>query len=150
MLRLKRITYYFYYMNKNIAPDGLYIFDGLSDREIAYFIMMSETIYEKSGEIIINEGDASDDRAYFIESGSVDIYRSGEKIATLGSGDLFGELALITNEPRTATVKVSKNVELLAFSKDEFLMLYQKSDLYESIKFKILGRVKENFYKGAK
>jgi len=95
----------------------------------------------------MHEGDISDDRAYFVQSGSMEVFRHGEKIATLEAGDLFGELALITNEPRTATVQVSKNAELLAFGKDEFLMLYKKSDLYEAIKFKILGRVKENFYK---
>ena len=133
-------------MNNNIAPDGLYIFEGLSDKETAYFIMMSETLFVKTGTIIMSEGDVSNDRAYFIQSGNVEIYRDGNKIATLGAGDLFGELALITNEPRTATVKVSKNAELMQFGKEEFLMLYKKSDLYDAIKFKILGRVKENFY----
>jgi CRP-like cAMP-binding protein len=53
---------------------GFYIFEGLSQKEIAYFIMMSETLKFHKGETIMLEGDASDDRAYFIESGSVDVY----------------------------------------------------------------------------
>lgn len=131
-----------------IDSSGLYIFEGLTQKEVAYFIMMSETIHFSKGDIIMSEGDASDDRAYLIESGSVDIYRQGNKIATLESGEVFGEMALITNEPRSAQVMANKETEVLAFNKDEFLMLYKQSDLYEEMKKKILARVKANFYNG--
>lgn len=127
-------------------PNELYIFEGLSDKEIAYFIMMSETIFAKSGTTIMTEGDTSDDRAYFIERGSVDVFRGEKKIASLHAGDIFGELALITAEPRTATIRTIGEVELLAFSKEEFLMLYKHADLFSGIRAKILARVKDNFY----
>lgn len=126
--------------------NGLYIFEGLTQKEIAYFIMMSETLKFSKGETIMSEGDVSDNRAYMIESGSVDVYRQGIHIATLHEGDIFGEMALITNEPRSARVVSNASTEVLAFNKDEFLMLYKQSELYEDIKRKILMRVKENFY----
>lgn len=125
---------------------GLYIFEGLTQKEIAYFIMMSETLHFRKGETIMSEGDVSDNRAYMIESGSVDVYRQGSKLATLHTGDIFGEMALITNEPRSAQVVSNTDTEVLAFNKDEFLMLYKQSDLYEEIKRKILMRLKGNFY----
>ncbi|MDD5377456.1 MAG: cyclic nucleotide-binding domain-containing protein [Candidatus Gracilibacteria bacterium] len=126
--------------------NGLYIFEGLTQKEIAYFIMMSETLHFSKGATIMSEGDVSDNRAYLIESGSVDIYRQGMKIATLHEGDIFGEMALITNEPRSASVVSHADTEVLAFGKDEFLMLYKQSGLYEDIKRKIFMRVKGNFY----
>ncbi len=126
--------------------NNLYIFEGLTQKEIAYFIMMSETLQFDAGETIMSEGDVSDDRAYLIESGSVDIYRQDAKIATMNAGDVFGEMALITNDPRSAQVIANSPTEVLALNRDEFLMLYKQSGLYEDIKKKILMRVKENFY----
>ena len=55
-------------------------------------------------------------------------------------------MALITNEARSAQIVAASNVEVLAFGRDEFLMLYKQSSLYEDIKKKILMRVKNNFY----
>lgn len=75
----------------------------------------------------------------------MDVYRHGEKVSTLHSGDIFGEMALITNEPRSAKIVVSSPSEILIFHKDEFIMLYKQSEFYEDIKKKILIRVKENF-----
>lgn len=107
---------------------------------------MSETLQFDAGQTIMSEGDVSDDRAYLIESGSVDVYRQDVKIATMNAGDVFGEMALITNDPRSAQVVANSPTEVLALNRDEFLMLYKQSGLYEDIKKKILMRVKENFY----
>ena len=107
--------------------DGLYIFEGLTQKEIAYFIMMSETLRFEVGAKIMTEGDISDNYAYLIESGSVDIYRHDKKIDSLHSGDIFGEMALIADEPRSATILANTVVEVLVFHKEEFLLLCKKS-----------------------
>lgn len=130
--------------------DGLYIFDGLTPKETAYFIMMSETLRFENGNIIMSEGDVSDNRAYLIESGSVDVHRHGAKIDSLHTGDVFGEMALIADEPRSATIIASTPTEVLVFNKEEFLMLCKKSGVYDDVKFKILKRVKDNFYDNKK
>jgi CRP-like cAMP-binding protein len=132
------------------SPESLYIFEGLSLQEVSYFLLMAQTKTFKKGDVIIREGDASDDKAYCLKMGKVSIERGNDVIATLDMGDIFGELALITNEPRTATVKALDDAEVLVFNKDDFLMLYRKSDRYEEIKQKILGRIKENFYASKK
>lgn len=129
-----------------MEKNKLYIFDGLSETEVSYFLMMSETETFSKGNTIISEWEACDNRAYLIESGSVDVFRQGSKIATLQAGDVFGEMALITNEPRSAQIITNTATEVLVFNKEEFLMLYKQSGLYEDIKRKILLRVKENFY----
>lgn len=130
----------------SIEKNGLYVFEGLTQKEIAYFIMMSETKQFGKGAKILSEGDESNNSAYLIESGSVDVYRHGKKIDSLQSGDIFGEMALIADEPRSATIIANDDTEVLVLSKDEFLMLCKKSEIFEDIKRKILGRVKENFY----
>ncbi len=127
------------------AMQNLYIFDGLSREEIVYFLMMSETIYLKPGEIILTEGEASDDKAYVIQSGSVEVIRGGEITAILGPGQLCGEIALITNEPRTATIRIKEPSELLVLNRDEFLLLIKNSDKQNEIRAEIMRRIKENF-----
>lgn len=108
--------------------------------------MMSETMRFVSGSRIILEWAFSDNRAYLIESGGVDVFRKDAKVDSLHSGDIFGEMALIADEPRSATIIANIDTEVLVFNKDEFLMLCKKSGLYDDIKWKILGRVKDNFY----
>ena len=127
-----------------------YIFEWLSQQEITYFTMMSEKRVYSAWEDIIKEWDKSDDRAYIIEKWSVNIYRSWNMVATLWKWELFWEIALIVNEPRTATVTAAEETEVLVLSKDEFLVLYQNSWNYQLIKDKILERIKSNFYSNKK
>lgn len=129
-------------MNK----EELYIFDWLTKEEISYFILMSETRNYKKWDTILKEWDESDDTAFIIEKWSVSIIRDQEKVATLGAWDIFWEMALITSEPRTATVIADDDLEVLALQKDDFLALYQKSWRYQEIKDRILERIKDNFY----
>jgi hypothetical protein len=48
--------------------DTLPIFDGFSQEEIAYFLLMSQTQYRKPGEVILTVGEASNGCAYFVKS----------------------------------------------------------------------------------
>ena len=74
---------------------------------------------------IFNEGDIGEE-AYLISRGSVSISQhnphSGEafSLATLGTGAMFGELSLIDDQPRSATVVATRNTELIVLSKEVF------------------------------
>jgi MFS family permease len=72
------------------------------------------------GAEVITQGDPGD-RFYLIEEGSVDVFENGELRRTMGPGEGFGEIALLRDVPRTATVRAREGVVLLALDRDEFL-----------------------------
>jgi CRP/FNR family cyclic AMP-dependent transcriptional regulator len=74
------------------------------------------------GKTIIEQGDEGF-RAYYIEKGSVEIVKNEDghelKVAELHEGDIFGEMALINNEPRSATVRALEDTTVTVISRDE-------------------------------
>lgn len=78
----------------------------------------------KAGDIIIREGDPGD-RLYIVFSGSVRVQKAAasgriEMLATLGPTAIFGEVALLTDSPRTRTVRMAQKGILLSFSREVF------------------------------
>jgi putative ABC transport system ATP-binding protein len=72
-----------------------------------------------AGDVVIRQGESGEE-FYLISDGTVDVMREGHEVAQLGSGDFFGEAALITGEPRNATVVANDNVETYVLDKAEF------------------------------
>jgi len=73
-----------------------------------------------AGEVIIRQGDEGD-LVYVIAQGRVTVSRDGEYLRELGPADVFGELALILDVPRTATVTASEPVVLRTLGRERFL-----------------------------
>jgi putative ABC transport system ATP-binding protein len=72
-----------------------------------------------AGDVVIRQGESGEE-FFLISDGTVDVMREGHEVAQLGSGDFFGEAALITGEPRNATVVANDNVETFVLGKAEF------------------------------
>jgi hypothetical protein len=81
----------------------------------------------KSGEVVFRQGDFPD-RLYLIGKGEVDVMKEGVGgeavvLARLGPGEFFGEVGVIGNSPRTATVRAATDLETLAIHRDYFTSL---------------------------
>jgi MFS family permease len=80
-----------------------------------------EDLTAAAGDVIIRQGDAGD-RFYLIASGTVSVTKDGHHLKDLGPGDGFGEIALLRNRPRTATITAIDDVQLWALHGETFVL----------------------------
>ncbi|HEY2877409.1 MFS transporter [Nocardioides sp.] len=73
-----------------------------------------------AGEIVYRQGDAGDG-CFIIESGNADVLGDGQPIATVGPGELVGEIALLRQVPRTATVRATTAMDVRLLDGDRFV-----------------------------
>jgi hypothetical protein len=86
---------------------------------------MRRTSY-RTGDVIISEGEFTSD-AYILQKGFVEVYHAGppeQRLSILGPGDIFGEMSLITERPRSASVRALEDVEAQVFDREAFLRVW--------------------------
>jgi len=99
-----------------------------------------QKLHLEAGDEIIRQGEQGE-TAYIIQSGRVEIIKSGKKVGELGSGDFFGEIALVSDSKRTATVRCLTACELTVLSREDFQSLSVGSSvLAKAIKHQIEER----------
>jgi len=116
------------------------LFAGLSKDELGRVARSFEEKQVSAGTRLTLEG-ASGYSFFVIEDGQVDVERGGKALETLGSGDFFGEAAILTGERRNATVTASSDVTVLVLFGTEFRVL--ESELpaaAEKIRLKMMER----------
>ena len=96
-----------------IKLKDIYIFQWISEDFVNLVIDNSRRMEVKEGEIIIKQWDFSNLEAYIIQDWEAEVVIYDKVIKTLLPGEIFWEMALVTNEPRTATIKLKINQELL-------------------------------------
>lgn len=70
------------------------------------------------GEEVVRQGDAGDS-LFIVRRGALDVRIDGAAVGSLGEGNVFGEMSLLTGEKRTATVTASSEVRLIEISKED-------------------------------
>ncbi len=95
------------------------LFAGCSKAELRELALVADELDLREGRTLVREGRPG--REFFILlDGSVRVSRKGRKIAELGAGDWFGEIALLTETPRTATVTATSPIRVLVITDRAF------------------------------
>jgi len=88
------------------------LFSHLSDEEANRLAAFATETSAAEGQILMKQGDYAVE-LIAIEEGTADIIQDGKKVASLGPGDLIGEMALFNREPRNADVIATSPMRLL-------------------------------------
>jgi MFS family permease len=99
---------------------GIPIFSPLSPPVVEQLAARLVPVQARAGEEIIRRGDHGD-RFYIVGSGEVEVLLDGQPPRREGPGSYFGEIALLRDVPRTATVRAATDVGLFALDRDDFL-----------------------------
>lgn len=79
------------------------LFANLEDHDLGVVATFATQASFSDGDVLVREGDFSYE-LMAIEEGTADVKRGGDTVATLGPGDFFGEIGVLANEMRNATV----------------------------------------------
>lgn len=110
-----------------MASRGVYVehlrrvalFAGLSKKELERVAAAGSEIDIAAGQVIMQQGHSGAD-AFVVLKGTFVVRRNGRKVAELNAGDIFGELALLDDGPRSATVECATAGSVLAISRGQF------------------------------
>ena len=105
---------------------GVSLFEGVPANSLGVFLSIAHRKAYSDGETIFEEGQIG--RVFYIvRRGEVGITIQGKRISSMGAGEFFGEMALLEELPRTATVTCEKDCELLLMYKIRFDSLLEKN-----------------------
>jgi CRP/FNR family cyclic AMP-dependent transcriptional regulator len=115
------------------------LFAGLSKRELEEIASIADEIDLREGKVLTEQGKSA--REFFVLlEGNADVSKNGERINQLGDGDFFGEIALVSRSPRTATVTATSPVRALVITDRSFRRLLENSP---EIQLKVLEALAE-------
>jgi CRP/FNR family cyclic AMP-dependent transcriptional regulator len=115
------------------------LFAGCSKNELRQLAKIADELDLREGTVLTREGRPG--REFFVLiDGTAEVRKKTKKIADLGPGDWLGEIALITDSPRTATVTATSPVDVLVITDRRFRSVVETMP---SIALKVLARVGE-------
>jgi CRP/FNR family transcriptional regulator, cyclic AMP receptor protein len=115
------------------------LFSGCTKSELRQLARTADELDLREGTVLTREGRPGREFFVLIE-GTAEVTKNGKKIAELGPGDWLGEIALITDSPRTATVTATSPVDVLVITDRRFRSVVETMP---SIALKVLARVGE-------
>jgi len=108
---------------------GVEPFSALNPADLTRIAETATLRHYEPGETIIREGDKGDE-LFLISEGEVEVLRHDHEVARLGPADFFGEGALISGEPRNATVIATEPLDAYVVTRDEFNVAMKKSSRF--------------------
>jgi CRP/FNR family cyclic AMP-dependent transcriptional regulator len=121
------------------ALKGVPLFEGLSRKELLQLERLCEDLEVQPGRVLCKEGEIG--REFFVlVDGKVQVIRKGRRVATMGGGDFVGEISLVTELPRTATVTAETPVRLFVLTHREFHAVLDQNPKVERKVLRALAR----------
>jgi CRP/FNR family transcriptional regulator, cyclic AMP receptor protein len=121
------------------ALKGAPLFDSLSRKDLTQLARVAEDLEVEPGTVLCKEGEIG--REFFvIVDGKVKVTRKGRRVAMRGSPDFLGEIALLEELPRTATVTAETSVRLFVLTGKDFRYLLDENPDVERKVLRALAR----------
>ena len=95
------------------------LFSALNARELRQVLQVTEVEQYTDRQVIVREGEQGE-QLYIVLSGQVEVMRSGAPVARLDPGEHFGEMALIRNQPRSASARALGATQLMVIHRKDF------------------------------
>ena len=138
-----------------VAPDtkletlkAVPLFSSMRRKDLEAVGRLADTVEIPAGKALMRQGDNGDEM-YVIASGSVRVERNGTEIATLGPGQAVGEMALLSEGPRLATVTTLEPTTAFVVGHREFhTLLDDSSELRRCILDNLARRIRDLDDKG--
>ncbi len=103
------------------------LFSKLSKKGLEDVAHIADELDLPAGKTMAEQGDRG--REFFVLlEGEADVTKDGDTINTMRGGDFFGEIALVTKMPRTATVTATTDVRVLVITERDFSALLKRSE----------------------
>lgn len=115
------------------------LFAKCSKRELTEIASLADELDLEAGRTLTKQG-ARGQEFVVIADGAAEVVRNGKRVNSLGSGDFLGEISLITQSPRTATVKTTAPSRLLVINASDFRRLLRRTP---SLQEKVLEALAE-------
>ncbi|MFY9588094.1 MAG: cyclic nucleotide-binding domain-containing protein [Actinomycetota bacterium] len=101
------------------------LFSGCNSKELAQVAALATEVEIAEGKVLAHQGSPGRE-FYVILDGKASVSIDGSEVATLGPGDFFGEMALLDQGPRVATVKATSPMEVAVLDPREFSTLIEE------------------------
>jgi CRP-like cAMP-binding protein len=119
------------------------LFRACSKQDLRRIARLADADTSRAGEVLVRERRRGNE-LYVIVEGEADVSRDGVSVATLTAGDYFGELAVLSPAPRTATVTATTDMELLIVTARELAILLADVPLFaRKLLTGMAGRIQE-------
>src|SRR5215212_5619882 len=115
------------------------LFEGLSRKELVQLARRSEDLEVPPGEVLCKEGELGQE-FFVIVDGKAEVTRRGEHVATRGGGEFVGEIALLEETPRTATVTAKTPLRFFVMTRKDFRQLVAENPSVEGKVLRALAR----------
>ena len=99
--------------------ESIDLFSSLSKRERKEIANRADEIEVPEGTHLVREGEFAYE-FFVIEEGSAEVLRDGEHVADLGPGDFLGEMGIVTQAPRNASVVAREPTRVMVLSEQDF------------------------------